>query len=436
MDQNMNILQLPEFEIVFLEEKEGLTYYHVKPVNDNEKVFCPTCGKPCVGNGAPERMVRDMPLFGKPIALLISANRYLCKSCGRSYPSFFECVDDRARITTRLREHIAKRCLIEPVSKLAEDNYISVATVSRITKETIKTLENNWKFYTPSILGLFTILIGGKKRILCVDVENNGIVELLEDADANTLESYFTKKIDKSRVKSIVMEFDKTHRSVIKRCFPTTKLICNYRHVVELIRNALIAELGRVRAKTYLSLVVKKKAELNETEKANLNDALKRNAGLRSIYDAKELLYDFLECEDSQSARNCLTKAYDISPNCKHLRRAVEQIEDFFDEVQTGYDTSYNRDCAQKVVDLTRKLEKRGAGFKFSTLRARLLFAPEKKTAKAKKIKYSPGPSGSYGFMTSGHLIDYEEYDLGNYVSIDDVLNMWPSIVEAEDKSF
>ena len=428
-----NELQMPEFNIISKDERDGVLYYYVEAEKEIQ-IFCPKCGKKCVKYGSVERLVHDLPIYGNPVALRINTNRYRCKNCEKTYSPSFESVEDRAKITRRLREHIGARCLSEPLSRIALDYDVSVATVSRICEEVISEKEKNWISASPAVLGLFDIMIGGRMRILCMDIEESGIIDLLEYSDKNTLKTYLTDKIDATKLNTVIIGFNPEHRDAISEHFQGQNLtiIADRRHLIEMFRNALLQELGRIRAKTLFPLVVKKGEDLNPDELEKLRRSFRRNKGLQTVYDGKERIYDFLKCTSSAKARNAFEKLSTISAECVFVRKVLIQADTLLFEMIKSYDYSYNQECTQEAVELIRKINKHGAGFKFKTLRARLLYAPPQKVKKAKITKRTYRPTGmslanTYG-LTYNHY-ETEERVVGSYVSIKDVLNLLPDLL-------
>ena len=74
----MNILNLPEFEVIDIIQDEHDMTVIVKPVKEPEA--CPECGGvEYYKHGKSKRFVRDLNSFGKRVGIEIHTNRYKCK---------------------------------------------------------------------------------------------------------------------------------------------------------------------------------------------------------------------------------------------------------------------------------------------------------------------------------------------------------------------
>jgi len=430
MQDFSNELQLPEFKIINKDVKDGVVHYYLESAN-LVKPICPSCGKPFIGNGTPERLVRDMDLYGKPVALHILEHRFYCKDCRESCSETFDSVQPRARITNRLRNYIEEHCFTESISSLSQKYGVSVKTVSQIFNVASAKKESTWIYYTPATLGLFLIRLNGKMRLLCLDIDNSGIIDLLEDTDNTTIFKYLTDKLEADKIKTVIIDFDLVLLDTVYSVCQNARIIADRRHIIELFRIALEQELGRVRAKSKLSIVVKKTEDLSQREKDSIEELCQKNKGFETVYRAKEMIYRFLDCTDEKDARDQFANLGKIPAECVFFRKAFINIDNMATEVFAGYKHSYNLKCTQEAVKFARAIEKQGNGYSFNSIRARLLFAPPKKTATVKITKMVYKPKGSSGFnFTIPYGTGKDVLILGNYVSISDVMDMISAIME------
>lgn len=90
----MNILNLPEFEVIDTIQDEHDMTVIVKPVK--EPLACPECGGvEYYKHGKSKRFVRDLNSFGKRVGIEIHTNRYKCKYCNSTFSQHYESIDDR-----------------------------------------------------------------------------------------------------------------------------------------------------------------------------------------------------------------------------------------------------------------------------------------------------------------------------------------------------
>jgi len=429
----INEIQLPEFEIYNKKEDEnGVWYYSVTPVKDPER--CPYCGsKMIVKNGSVDRFVRDLPLYEHPVAITISTNRYRCNNegCGRSFTPSFESVEDRDKITKRMKDVIKERCFQTGMTDLAESMGVSVATIDRIIKESIEERESDWTYYVPRVLGLAETVIGKKSRLICVDVENNGVVDILEDSSPEALRK-FLKPAQKDEFQhGFVIDFNEDYKSVIKEMFPRSFIIVDQFFVTRDILLAAGADIGRLGNRELRNAILKNSEELSEEEEEKLRKLFRKTPRLEGLYEAKEQLYSMYDCDSWKQAEKAFEEARDIAPkDCRNMQDLLSKIRKFEIEVTRFVDHRDEiKSCIPLAIKLAKQVEKNGAGYSFKSLRARLLFGSYKKEARVtirKPVykKSSDQSSNIYkhaGLLFPEDLIDhYEEKEkvLGNYVEI------------------
>lgn len=80
----MNILNLPEFEVLDIIQDDHDMTVIVRPVK--EPVACPECGGvEYYKHGKSKRFVRDLNSFGKRVGIEIHTHRYKCRYCGTTF---------------------------------------------------------------------------------------------------------------------------------------------------------------------------------------------------------------------------------------------------------------------------------------------------------------------------------------------------------------
>lgn len=428
-----NELQLPEFEIYNKTEKDGVLYYSVTPVETPKR--CPHCGSTMiVKNGSVDRFVRDLPIYGKPVAITISTNRYKCRACEQSFTPSFESVDDRGKITKRMKDAIKAKCLQTGMTALADDMGLSTATIERIISECIKEKEADWTYYVPKILGLAEAVIGKKSRLICVDIERSGVVDVLEDNSSQTLRKFLEPALKDEQTHSFVIDFNEGYRDLIKEMFPKSSVYIDQFFVARDILSATNADIGRIGNSELRNTILKNSDKLSDEEERALEKLFRKDQRLRDLYEAKEQLLSMYDYDAKETADLAFEEARRVTPrDCKNMQALLQKIRKFREEV-TGFIAAKDdmKSCIPSEVKLAKQVEKNGAGYKFENLRARLLFGNFKKEARAKIVKpvYKQPKHDSSTFYVftphswRGELVGYEEVEetLGNYVDIDMIL--------------
>ena len=84
-------LELPEFEVIKQIFHKDRYLVHVEKKTIEER--CPYCGfvTTSIHDGW-TKMVRDMPVFNKPLYLIVKVNRYYCDNCDELFTQTFESI--------------------------------------------------------------------------------------------------------------------------------------------------------------------------------------------------------------------------------------------------------------------------------------------------------------------------------------------------------
>ena len=103
-------------------------------MSKNDQSTCHKCGKPATKlNGkAPERAIRHLPIFDKPVYLRITPLRYFCEACDTTTTEQYDWCDRNATVSKGLEEYLMRQLIhstIEDISKKEKISCKSVQTV-------------------------------------------------------------------------------------------------------------------------------------------------------------------------------------------------------------------------------------------------------------------------------------------------------------------
>lgn len=136
-----------------LKDENGDYHISLKPIHFAEE--CPYCGSEnIIRFGSKAKAVRDIPMFGGRVELLVNNPRYKCKECDNSFFNTYHSIEDGKRMTNRLREYIRKQSLLKPFSVLGEELGISDTAVKNIFSEYVAELDSARELKAPRVLGI------------------------------------------------------------------------------------------------------------------------------------------------------------------------------------------------------------------------------------------------------------------------------------------
>lgn len=148
-----------------------------------DKVCC-TAPLP-LKNGTKTIRYRDRRIEPVPTWLEVQRQRFKCKTCGSTIYEELPDVDDKHRITKRLREAIALSAVKRTHQDAANVNAVEETLVRRIFDEYAGEKLQGYQPKLPRVLGVDENHILGGNRFVCADIETGKILDL------PTLRRYF-----------------------------------------------------------------------------------------------------------------------------------------------------------------------------------------------------------------------------------------------------
>lgn len=196
MDLGLYNITPREFKILERNEGENITY-ELEPVSEPE--VCPVCGfSDMKQRGTYNRKVRDLSEYAKKVGLIIHSHRYFCKNCHSTWVPKFDSINDKARMTNRMREYIRKESLKVPFSRIKDDLDITVPTIRSIFMDYVAELDKNHKIVAPRVLGMDENYLNNHYRCIYTDVENGLVIDLSSDRYLPTVRSWIARLPKKS----------------------------------------------------------------------------------------------------------------------------------------------------------------------------------------------------------------------------------------------
>ena len=396
----MNILNLPRFNVLNLQENEH--DYCIEVEVDSPPQFCPHCG--CIDPtlqkyGIKKQLFMDIPMHGKSTGILVKRQRYKCKECNTTFLEPLPHMDDKRLATKRLVDYVAKQSLRKTFTGLAEEVGIDEKTVRNIFHDYVNHLEANAKFETPVCLGIDEIHLLKKPRCVITNVKENTLIDMLPSRNKEPLIRYLMNMPNRKKIQYVAMDMWLPYRDAIKGTIPGATVVIDKFHVVKMANQALDA----VRKATRASLtdkerkalmhdrfiLLKRKSDLKPRENLILESWLLNFENLAAAYELKELFYGIWDCKDRASALAALDSwkksiPKDIKPAFKDLLTALKNWEN---EIFNYFDYPITNAYTECLNGLIRVMNRMGRGYSFEVIRAKMLYTEG--THKEIKPRYS-----------------------------------------------
>lgn len=381
----MNQLNLSEFRVLEVQENEqGDLKFIVEAVEP--RAICPECyDTNFYKHGTTERFVRDLNMFNQRVGIVVKGNRYKCRECGKTFTERYYSFDDRDKITNRLREHIKKASLKEPFASIANEFALSPPTVKRIFNEYVAEQEDTMTFYTPRILGIDEVHLNKHMRAVFTNIEKQTILDILTNRNKLMIIKFLKKLPDRQKVEIVTMDMWQQYKDAVSETLPNARIVIDKFHVVqyankalESVRKSFRKSLPDAQRKLLMHerfVLLKNKEDLNVHELLSRDGWFSTFSVLRTAYYLKEGLRDMYNCESKQQAIEYYEHWKNSIPlDMTAFHDVVGIIENWKTEIFNYFDYFVTNAFTESVNNLIKHIEKRGRGYSFEVLRAKVLF--------------------------------------------------------------
>ncbi len=380
-----NILNLPAFKVQRVEEAEH--DYHVYAEVSNLPGVCTACGSDrLIGHGRNEQVIRDLPTHGKRLAIYVDTRRWRCRSCGKTFMEALPAINAKRGMTDRLVRWIGQQSLKRTFASIGDDTGLDEKTIRNIFRDHINELEEQFRFETPKWMGIDEIHIINKPRCVVSNIQNNTIVDMLHNRNKDTVSKYLTRMPNRDKVQYVAMDMWAPYRDAVQAVLPEASIVIDKFHVVRMANDAMEKARKGLRAELTLKqkrglmhdrfVMLKRKRDLSDEERLNLDGWTKNYPALGEAYRLKEDFFGVYEAKSPEDAGRRFEAWRDgilteIRPYYADLIRAFQNwrpfiLNYFAHPVTNAYTESLN--------SLIRVMNRLGRGYSFEALRAKILF--------------------------------------------------------------
>ena len=383
----MNEIHLDEFDIIsFSESADGTYVYNISP--SHQPTACPFCNSTnIVKNGSANRSIRDLPSFGHSVKLFLYGNRYLCRNCRKSFTQSFRDIDDKSRLTNRMRDYIKGECLTKSLTAISRDYGISATLANNLCKEVIKERDELRKLYSPEVLGIDEININRIMRGIFTDVKERGIIELTPSRKKSDVMRFLDSLPNNENIKVVTMDMWRGYRDAVYECLPYAVVVVDKFHVIWHIQRAMDIERKKaldniLKDKTRsvnmknISWYMKRGSEnLTYEDQCRLMDVFTKYPVLAEIHRLKEDIRDMYRLKTRIEAEAFYAdwKAR-IPTSLPAYESAARTIDNWHIEIFNYFDYPYTNALTEGSNSVIRAIERMGRGYTFELLRGRVLY--------------------------------------------------------------
>lgn len=202
---------------------------------------CPNCGPHdrMESKGLVRNRVRDTPTRGKPSALIVERRRYKCLICGTSVsqagpPAAKGPMEGgRKKVTRRLLLYIQNQVTKRPISHVAKETGVPIATVRDIALELAAALANHHRFRTPAVLGMDGLKMNGTEYMVIGDADDGHLIAIVWPCNSKTVRQWMKDYgFDVGAVDVFVSDMHSVNRSMARHELKDALHIADKWHIV------------------------------------------------------------------------------------------------------------------------------------------------------------------------------------------------------------
>ncbi|MEO7326472.1 MAG: ISL3 family transposase, partial [Dokdonella sp.] len=413
-----NILNLPAFKVQRFEEAEH--DYHVYADVSNPPSVCTACRSDrLIGHGRNEQVIRDLPTHGKRLAIYVETRRWRCQTCGKTFMEVLPAVNAKREMTDRLVRWIGQQSLKRTFASIADETGLDEKTIRNIFRDYINELEAQFRFETPKWMGIDEIHIINKPRCVVSNIQNNTIVDMLDNRNKDTVVKYLFKMPNRDKVQYVAMDMWTPYRDAVSAVLPDATIVIDKFHVVRMANDAMEKARKGLRAELTLKqkrglmhdrfVMLKRKRDLKDEERLNLDGWTKNYPALGEAYRLKEDFYAVYEAKTPEDAAQRFEAwregiSAEIRPYFADLIRAFTNWQPY---ILNYFEHPVTNAYTESLNSLIRVMNRLGRGYSFEALRAKILFTEgaHKHTLSRPKFERRRGRESMEAEVTVGYAM-------------------------------
>lgn len=357
---------------------------------------CPKCGNPARWwkHTASRVSIMHTPMNGKPCEINVTKPRWSCTHCKAIYSAPNpKCVEEGTTYTQTLYQKLTELCMERKLLDIQKDYGISDSSLQRFSDALIERFDDAYKFPLPYKLGLDEVNISGTFRTTVTNLERRTLIDLLPERRGKYLLDHFSEHYteeERQGVYWVCTDMYRPFEKTLHRLFPNAKWVIDKWHVLkeanlalEVLRKNVQSQFKEPKTrlgikKTLRWYLLRRYDNLSEEDKLFLIPIQTILPELYQAYRLKESFYDIYDHgvrDDAEQAFDDWKRSIPSDDFFAPFRKVASTVENFrqpiFNHWDSGALTNAFTECSNSLIRATDRL---GRGYKFSTLRGRILY--------------------------------------------------------------
>lgn len=322
--------------------------------SDSHSGICDNCGKVCLQiHDTIERWIDELPIFDKPVKLLVHRRRVKCHDCGVKLERL-EWIERYQRCTVRFAQSVARLCKVASIKHVAQHYGIGWDRTKRIDKAYLNKELGPVDLSSVTILAMdeFAIQKGHRYATVIVDPTCKQVLWIGRGRGRADIRPFFERLgLDGcKRIKAVAMDMNAGYEKEVKAQCPDAKVVFDLYHVIakynrEVVDRVRVDEANRLRddkparkiVKSARWLLLRNRRELKYVQKIKLSEILAANRRLLTVYVLKDDLKHLWDFKYEGAARRFWKQWYSraIRSRIKPLKNFAHKLKSYIEDIFT-----------------------------------------------------------------------------------------------------
>jgi transposase len=390
METLIRSLLLPELSLIEVRPRRLKRILEVHVAKQPMREHCPKCAAASETTYDHRTVrVKDEPLRGFQIRLVIRKRRLWCKYCEKPFTEPIPGIVKGKRHTERYGRAVLRSCeRYSDLRQVRRDLRCSAGFLYSALYRHLELEQRKRRSPWPEIVGLDEHFFRRNKELrtrqfvsMLVDYKAHRLFEVVEGRSGRELEEALQHIPGRENVQLVVIDMSDPYKRFAQSFFPNARLVADKFHVLRLLHPALARRRSEAygrgpRAARARKLLLCSRHRLDFWTKLVVRDFLADHPELRELYEAKEALHAFYRTrgfERAQRAFHNLLEHLKVSalPELQSLRRTLLRWRH---EVLAYFETGVTNGRTEGFNLKAKLVKRRAFGYRsFRNYRLRLL---------------------------------------------------------------
>ncbi len=239
-------------------------------------------------------LVRDLPVFGRPVYLTVPRRQFYCPNCQRYPTEKIDFLDVKRRHTQRYEQNIYERVQQSNMEQIGREEGLSYDEIKGIFDQVSKLKKNiSWKPAKRISLDEISMRKGQGNFVTVVsDISEGNLIEIKDShRQDEIIEVLMTQPIEvREQVEEVSVDMWGGFPKVIKKVFPNAQIVIDRFHVMKVVNRDLnkLRRAAGITDRCSKYLLLSNGVNLDPEQIYKLELTLKKSECLRIAYEMKE----------------------------------------------------------------------------------------------------------------------------------------------------